>query len=72
MLTKYQNQTLSPSITSLIFVMQVASSDITLEALDSIDVPERLASSIFASRAFAFDRFSSFPGLSRSIVLMFS
>jgi len=55
--------------------MPVASSDGSenpLEALDSIDVHERLASSIFARRAFAFDRFSSFPGLSLSIVLMFS
>jgi len=50
--------------------MPVASSDGSenaLEALDSIDVPDRFASSIFAKRAFAFDRFSSFPGLSRSV-----
>ena len=55
--------------------MPMASSDRSenaLEAFDSIDVAERLASSIFASRALAFDRFSSFPGLSLSDVAIFS
>lgn len=66
---KYQNHTFA-SLISCIIVMAVASSDgieNALEALDSIDVTDRLASSIFARRAFAFDRFSSFAGLSLSV-----